>query len=240
LFSRRRNGYALRATHYALRTLVLSLSKAPRHLSRTNPRPGEPTNRVLARHQSVKSKNCINAANSYNRRPNQLKRKKIKMSKPRIRAPIRNAFFVACGVTLCTVILIPALSALFLVVFLQVPVDSLSGHWKLLVVLLGSSISVAAAFGVSGFLMALFISCFSRNREMILTLFAAVLVAIIFMYMGFLLHSMTDLPFIWGCQRVLEQVLNIISLVGFATLGAWLVKRKRQKAGRTTATLSHR
>ena len=149
-----------------------------------------------------------------------------KMPKSRVIKLIRNIFFIMCGAILCAFILIPILSELFLDLSFTRPLAGFSGRAQLL----RDSILLAAAFSVSGFLMALFIGYFLRHREVILSLFAAVLVAIYYsIRISSLLLNASSISAGLLRWRMLELVVHMLSLIGFTALGAWLIGRKRRK-----------
>lgn len=87
-----------------------------------------------------------------------------------------------------------------------------------------SSMLEAAAFGVSGFLMALIISYFSVNREISTTLFGSLLVATFYAVPKVIIIFYFPQPCYWW---LLEIILEVVFLLGFATLGAWLIARRR-------------
>jgi hypothetical protein len=144
----------------------------------------------------------------------------------RIKELIRSTFFVTCGALLCAFILIPGLSRFFMDLSYTGPLAGFSGRAQLL----RDAILLTAAFSTSGVLMALFIGYFFRQKEMTLTLFAAVVVAIYYsIKISNMLLTAPDMPKRFLHLRMLELAVHMISLVGFAALGAWLVGKRRRK-----------
>lgn len=82
----------------------------------------------------------------------------------------------------------------------------------------------AVAFGVSGFLMALIISYFSVSREISTTLCGSSLVATFYTVQKvMIIFYFPQLHYWW----ILKIILEVVFLLGFAILGAWLVARRR-------------
>jgi hypothetical protein len=85
----------------------------------------------------------------------------------------------------------------------------------------------AVAFCASGFLTGLIVSFFSTNREIGTTLLGALIV------ITFVVFKIGFIPFRFGgsevhnAYRLLEVVVYAISLLGFATMAAWLIARRR-------------
>jgi len=148
------------------------------------------------------------------------------MPKSQMKVVIVSGLAVICGVTL-GIYMIPFFLAIFLGGLLHVPLDGLEGYTQLLLVQLGNSMAEAAAFGVSGFLMALLISCFSRSREIRATLFGVLIVGVFYA----ILECMSIMPSkdpIYASYMILESVLSVIFLLFFAFLGAWLITKRRR------------
>jgi uncharacterized membrane protein YsdA (DUF1294 family) len=148
------------------------------------------------------------------------------MLKSRVSKLIRNTFFIMCGAILCAFILIPVFSELFLDLSFTGPLAGFSGPKKLLV----NSILIAAAFSASGFLTGLSISYFSRSKEVVLSLFSTVLVAMYYsVKIAFVLLGASNISAGLLRWRILELAVHMLSLIGFAALGAWLIRRKHRK-----------
>ena len=148
------------------------------------------------------------------------------MLKPQVKKFVRDAFLVACGVVLCAFILIRVLSSLLMDVVFEAPLSSLGGR----AYLLGSAVLMATAYSISGFLTGLFIAYFSKNKEVKLALFAAVIVAVYYSFKitSLLLRVASDIPSGLLPWRFLELALEMIFLVGFAALGAGIVRLIRR------------
>jgi hypothetical protein len=148
------------------------------------------------------------------------------MLEPRIKELIGKTFIVTCGAILCAFLLIPGLSKFFLDLSSVGPLAGFSGRAQLL----RDAILLAAAYSISGFLTALFIGYFFRQKEMMLTLFAAVVVGIYYsIRISNMLLTVPDMPKRFLHLRLIELAVHMISLVGFAALGAWLIGRMRRK-----------
>ncbi len=150
------------------------------------------------------------------------------MPKSKMKAIIVSGLAVVCGATL-GIYMIPFFLAIFLGGLLHVPLDGLEGDTQLLLVQLGNSMAEAVAFAVSGFLMALLVSCFSRNREIGATLLGVLIVGVFYSILNYMCIMPSKDP-IYASYMILESVLCIISLTFFAFLGAKLItKRHRAK-----------
>ena len=138
--------------------------------------------------------------------------------KTKIRA--KRIFSLIVGSVLCVYILIPLFSALFLGCLPLVPIEY---------VLLASSILVAMAVAASGFLMSLIISYFSINREIRTTLYGVLIATILLVVYAFVYCPVP--PQINRTHLLLkitlEIAVDVVFLLGFAIMGAWLVARKR-------------
>lgn len=131
---------------------------------------------------------------------------------------VKLACSLIVGVFLCAYIMIPLFSALFL--------SSLSLiHLKY--VMFAFSALEAAACGLSGFIMAVIISFFSKNRELLTTLVGCLMVVIFyaFYYVCFIPYNIITKIWIY---TLIDMVVFAVSLFGFAVLGAWLIARKRR------------
>ncbi len=126
---------------------------------------------------------------------------------------------------LCAYIMIPLFSVLLITTGL---LDICPPKY----VILTSYVLPAIACGASGFIMSLLISSLSRNREIMMTLFGVLIVAIIYIITFVDLISSTDffnsIPEGSWKYLLIPMALNGIFLLGFALIGAWLIVRKRR------------
>jgi len=132
---------------------------------------------------------------------------------------------VVCGVTFC-IYSIPFFTALFLSVSLVVEIGGTIG--KLPIILLFSSISEGAACGASGFLMSLIVVFISRSREIKTAVFAAVIVAFLLIIGKFMFMDFLQQPPFFKVYWLLDIILSVVFLLGFAILGAWLLNRRHR------------
>ena len=100
-------------------------------------------------------------------------------------------------------------------------------------VILTSYVLSAIACGASGFIMSLLISSLSRNREIMMTLFGVLIVAIIYIItcvdlLGSMDFNIIAAEVFWK-HMLMRMALHGIFLLGFALLGAWLIVRKRRR-----------
>jgi hypothetical protein len=92
-----------------------------------------------------------------------------------------------------------------------------------------SVISGSLAYGVSGFLMSLIVIFISRSRQMKVVVFAAVTVAVFFVVLESIVFLYSQSQF-FKVYLLSETILDVIFLLGFSILGAWLLtKRNRLK-----------
>jgi len=149
------------------------------------------------------------------------------MTKSQIKILLVNIFSVVCGCTICIWILVPFFSALFLAALFLIPLGAIGKSNILLIELLATSMLCAAAFCASGFLMALLISYFSRNREIIATLFSVLIVGIFYVIQEFV----TVVPGqsqVYKAYRLLEATIEVIFLFTSAIFISWLIARRRR------------
>ena len=83
----------------------------------------------------------------------------------------------------------------------------------------------AAAWGLSGFIMAMIISSLSKNREIPATLFGSLIVVIFYVFLYFYFNPY-NMAKIWK-YTLIDIVLSVAFLFAFAFLGAWLIARRR-------------
>jgi len=136
---------------------------------------------------------------------------------------IKRIFSLIIVPVLCVYILIPLLSALLLGGTFLVPKEY---------VLLAFSILGAMAFAVSGLLMSLIVSYFSINKEIKTTLFGVLIVVTILTVNSVYYFSIFPAPPEVNRTRcllgiTLDLVVDVVFLLGFAIMGAWLIARKR-------------
>jgi len=126
------------------------------------------------------------------------------------------------GVIVCIYIFIPLFSSLSAWLFLLV-----ASRENYSLFLFTGSMLEAVGFCASGFLIGLIISFFSRDREIRTTMLGSLIV------ITFIIIKIGFIPFrfdgseVYKAYRLLEMVVYAISLVGSATMAAWLVARRR-------------
>jgi len=126
-------------------------------------------------------------------------------------------------VTLCGFFFIPFFTLFFQSFSSAVPTGNIFG--KLPIVILFNSISESAACGISGFLISLIVIFISEKRKIKVVVLAAVLVAIghsVWMSVFVLIQTRSQF---FKVYSLLNIILDIIFLLGFAVLGAWLFTR---------------
>ena len=150
------------------------------------------------------------------------------MLKIRTKVRAKMIFSLIAGPLLCVYILIPLLSALFLKCLPLVPKEH---------VLLAFTILGAMAVAASGFLMSLIISYFSISREIRTTLYGVLIASILIVVCSFIFLPVP--PQVnrthWLLKITLDTAINIVALLCFAIIGAWVyatirksVKQARQ------------
>ncbi len=147
------------------------------------------------------------------------------MSTARIKTVLKYIIALAIPPVLCAYIMIP----LFLVLLITTGLLDICPPKY---VILASYVLCAIACGASGFIMSLLISSLSRNREIMMTLFGVLIVAIIYIITFVDLFSSTDfsnnIPEGSWKYLLIPMALSGILLLGFALTGAWLIVRKRR------------
>ncbi len=150
--------------------------------------------------------------------------KKI-MSNARIKIVLKYILALVIPPVFCAYIMIPLFTALLFRIGL---LDIFYPKYVPLVFTLGGVIACA----ISGFIMSLLISSLSRNREITMTLFGVLIVAIIYIITYVDLFGSMDSNIItaevFGKYLLRQMALHGIFLLGFALLGAWLIVRKRR------------
>ena len=151
-------------------------------------------------------------------------RNKTIMSNARIKIVLKYILALVFPPALC-VLMIPLFTALLFRIGL---LDIFYPKYVPLVFTLGGVIACA----ISGFIMSLLISSLSRNREIMMTLFGVLIVAIIYIIIGVDFFGSMDFNIIaaevfWK-HLLMQMALRGIFLLGFALLGAWLIVRKRR------------
>ena len=136
---------------------------------------------------------------------------------------IKRMFALILGSVLCVYVLIPLLSAFFLSFLPMVRKEQVLSVFTIIEVMV---------FAISGFLMSLFISYFSMNREIKTTLLGVLMVIILQIFYLFLYYPI--LPRYSQINRAdllvnitLSTVLNLTFLMVLAIFGAWLVTKLR-------------
>jgi hypothetical protein len=169
---------------------------------------------------------------------NDANKKGKKMIKLKARPIFLKALGTTCGVTLCLVIFIPLFTALFLSVYLIIPIPHVAGKLQLLLVDSIPVILGSLACGVSGFLMGLVVIFISKSKEIKIVVFAAIIAVIALVtveyYMGFVVGdkfasiNFSQQPSIFFKARwLLDMILEAMFLLGFAVVGARLITRRR-------------
>jgi len=148
-----------------------------------------------------------------------------KMSNARIKIVLKYIIALAIPPVLCAFIMIPLFTVLLIA-------TGLLNVCPPKYVILLSYVLDAIAVSASGFIMSLLISSLSRNREIMMTLFGVLIVAIIYIITFVDLISSTDffnnIPEGSWKYLLIPMALHAIFLLGFALLGAWLIVRKRR------------
>lgn len=127
-------------------------------------------------------------------------------------------------------LMIPLLAALLLLAGLHETIQS-----AYMVIALMKTISVIAC-AASGFIMALLISLLAKNKEIIMSMVGALIVAIIYLCTYFSLYmTMNSNDILEGTWKylLLEIGIDGITLFISALIGAWLVVKKRRAKTQT-------
>lgn len=139
----------------------------------------------------------------------------------RTKIQIKRACFLIGGVVLGVFILVPLFTAILLRLLFLLPKEKFAS------IFFADSTLQAIAFGASGFVMGLFISYGSINKETRSTVLGSLIIA------TFYIIQIGFTQFILGgsasdkAYGLFEMAVYTIFLLAFAILGAWLVARRR-------------